>query len=227
MKRAANILVLTLAFGAGSALVKAQATSGQAPTITLYSRIKYTDARSDLCFNLDAGELIPEGRRCDIYYGTLRAGEDFDWFQSGTTTVNRSKIRDLGPYSWTDGFTVPVIEPFPKLKPGETRPVIVDTSGADGADGLPGKPAVNGDGTLQRPIVVDRPSRAKNDGTPKIDPIFAKAIVGHMYVIHVIDQTADFYALFRVESLERGDKCTISWRKILAPEEQAEKMVKQ
>jgi len=39
-------------------------------------------------------------------------------------------------------------------------------------------------------------------------------------VIHVVDDVRDFYALFRVEALERGDNCSISWRLIFAPETQ-------
>ena len=54
--------------------------------------------------------------------------------------------------------------------------------------------------------------RPKHDGKPKIDPIFVKAVVGHIYAIHVVNDTNDYYALFRVEALNRGDRCTISWR---------------
>jgi hypothetical protein len=44
-----------------------------------------------------------------------------------------------------------------------------------------------------------------------------KAIVGHLYAIHVVTDTQDFYALFRVEALTRGDNCTVSWRWVPAP----------
>jgi hypothetical protein len=95
------------------------------------------------------------------------------------------------------------------LKAGEQRHISIDTSGADGADGAD---AVG--------IVRPRPgaSRPKNDGKPKVDPLFVKAVSGHLYVIHVVDDVRDFYALFRVEALERGDNCVISWRLITAPE---------
>jgi hypothetical protein len=131
-------------------------------------------------------------------------------------------------------FTVPVIEPLPKLKPGERRRVSIDASGADGADGEPGRPGArgaDGDGVVRDDVMrepaardLENPDipqaslpRPKRDGKPKVDPMFVKAIVGHMYVIHVVDETRDFYVLFRVESLERGDNCTISWRRIEPP----------
>jgi hypothetical protein len=115
-----------------------------------------------------------------------------------------------------------------KLKPGERRQIGVDTSGADGADGrdgLPGARGEDGDGAVRSrptqarsvPIEPSRPpSGPKRDGKPKIDPLFVKAIPGHMYVIHVVDDVNDFYALFRVEELESGDNCTISWKRITA-----------
>ncbi len=69
----------------------------------------------------------------------------------------------------------------------------------------------------------EKPWRPKNDGKPKIDPLFVKAIAGHVYVIHVGDDLRDFYALFRVDALERGDNCTISWKLIPEPVDQTGK----
>lgn len=223
-----SILLLSLSYRTTSS-ASASLTVPQTPTITLYAKNKYQADPRARCFNLEAGSLVTEDRRCDLLYGTLYAGEDFDWFQSWAGANNRSVIRDLGPQLWTDSYTVPVIEPLPKLKPGEQRHITIDTSGADGADGvpgLPGAPGADADGVVRQsaaPPVVARQSRPKNDGTPKIDSLFAKAIVGHMYVIHVVDPSSDFYALFRVEALERGDKCTISWRLIPSPQDRTEK----
>ena len=45
----------------------------------------------------------------------------------------------------------------------------------------------------------------------------AKAIVGHMYVVHTKDRDNDHYALFRVESLEPGKNVTISWKLVASP----------
>ena len=51
--------------------------------------------------------------------------------------------------------------------------------------------------------------------------MFVRAVLGHIYVIHVVDDVRDFYALFRVENLQKGDQCTISW-KLIAPPKPAE-----
>ncbi|MDQ3257776.1 MAG: hypothetical protein M3R15_28460 [Acidobacteriota bacterium] len=45
-----------------------------------------------------------------------------------------------------------------------------------------------------------------------------RAVVGHMYVMQVKDNDSDFYAMFRVESLEPNGECTISWKHAPSPE---------
>jgi hypothetical protein len=212
---------------------------------TLYSPLQYNHDQSRAFFDFQKGEVAKRGAPWDLAYGLLRAGEEFDWFQSSGSFGNRSVIKDLGRLEWTSRFDVPVIEPLPKLKPGERRMVTVDVSGADGADGARGR-----DGTLGRsgyadpvnagpsklptsdiddtgvirsnpapdpaPKIEPRP-KPKRDGKPKIDPMFVKVVVGHIYAIHVVDDSRDYYVLFRVEELTRGDHCTISWRLAPAP----------
>jgi hypothetical protein len=51
----------------------------------------------------------------------------------------------------------------------------------------------------------------------KGDVVSVKAVVGHMYVVHVVDGASDYYALLRVEAVERGDNCTITWKVVPAP----------
>lgn len=46
-----------------------------------------------------------------------------------------------------------------------------------------------------------------------------KVVAGHMYLVHVKNREADLYAMFRVETLEPNDHCTISWRVVPSPEE--------
>jgi hypothetical protein len=215
-------------------------------TVTFYSRFAQgNDSRS--AFDFESRVQGPRRGSWDIAYGNLRAGEDFDWFESSGAFGNRSVIKDLGLLNWTDNFVVPVIEPFAKLKPGERRTITIDVSGADGAAGANGSPgaagangrrgADAGSGQPQNDTAEMTPARTpspagnlppgrpKRDGKPKIDSIFVKAIAGHLYAIHVVDDTQDYYVLFRVEALTRGQSCTISWR--FAPAPVAETVQKQ
>jgi hypothetical protein len=239
MKRARLMfagMVISLLCLNGPPIVSGRATSQQGAsqdsTVTLYSVIKYPGEgrKYSLTFNKTGSQSFRGDG--DLRYGALYAGDDMDWFQSSFDQENRSVIRDLGEHDWLTWFEVPVIEPLAKLKPGEQRQISVDTSGADGADGVPGAPGNHGadyDGVVRvRPIPVTELAsavpapltRPKRDGKPRIDPAFVKAIVGHLYVIHVVDESRDFYALFRVDALERGDHCTVSWKLFPDPSKQ-------
>ncbi len=227
--------VLTLAIGFPGLL---SSDAGSTELATLYSPNKYPRLQQNSCVNLSRDGAKQRLDPCDLVYGSLYAGDDWDWFQSSQAPLSRSVIKDLGQLTWNASFTVPVVAPFPKLGPGEQRHFTVDVSGADGvdgADGAPGRPGADGAGAPVKPradaegessnlwpprIAAPRPQRPRNDGKPKIDPVYVKAMVGHLYVIHVVDEASDFYALFRVESLERGDHCTISWKLIPAPADQ-------
>lgn len=154
----------------------------------------------------------------DLYYGNLRTGSDWDWLQV-TGAGSRNKIKSLGRKEWTDEIKVPKLEPYPKLEPGQQRMVVIDTSGKDGIDGLPGAPGRNADGSFGS-SVLDKPpppaqtprEKIKSDYNP-----FEKAVLGNMYVLRVVDEKNDFYVLFRVDELESGRRCKISWKKIDAP----------
>ena len=61
-------------------------------------------------------------------------------------------------------------------------------------------------------------SRQRTQGKPKVDPVFVKAIAGHIYAVRVVDEKPDYYALFRIESLGDGT-CNISWKIIPSPGE--------
>jgi hypothetical protein len=202
--------VLAIVAAMAMAICNVAAQDNSHPTVTLYSPNKYHD-QSRAMFDFQLRALAPRRGHWDVAYGLLYAGDEFDWLQSSAGQDNRSLIKDLGEHAWADRFAIPQVEPLAKLKPGEQRQIMVNTSGADGADGAPG---ADGDGVVRQRA---EPSRPKNDGKPKVDPIFVRAVVGHMYVIHVVDDSRDFYALFRVESLQRGDNCTISWKLIAPP----------
>lgn len=233
---------LVLIFGvilcvANPASVLTQQLKADAPSVKLYSDIKYRGEHRPGCLNLRTSAAYsiwstPARGTCDLYYGMLQVGDEKDWVQSASGQSDRSVIKDLGVFEWTSSFKVPVVDPLPKLKPGEQRQVTIDASGADGADGAagkpgaPGQPGADADGVVrerpvrepQLPAPLAIPARPKRDGKPKVDPLFVKAVAGHLYVIHVVDETADFYALFRIDALERGDNCTISWQVIPNPD---------
>ncbi|MDX6447313.1 MAG: hypothetical protein QOH71_4387 [Blastocatellia bacterium] len=232
MKRAGLIFIGAVISLSGTGTSFAQQPATQDSPVTLYSVIKHAGETLKYSVTFKVPSDKPLRGDGDLRYGSMYAGDDLDWFQSSFTEGNRSVIRDLGEHDWSTWFEVPVVEPLARLKPGEQRRISVDTSGADGADGAPGspgapgKPGADGDGVVRAlPIsVAELPrvipataARPKRDGKPKIDPAFVKAIVGHVYVIHVVDDTRDFYALFRVEELQRGDYCTVSWKLIPEP----------
>jgi len=227
------IALVMLAYAFGSQ-VSGQQGARQDSTVTLFSGIKHRDQGLRSCLNFPG---TPTSPGCDVRYGALYARDDLDWFESSTAEGNRSVIMDLGAHEWNAEFRVPVIEPLAKLKPGEKRHITVDTSGADGADGAGRRPARLGStddvfsrvlparndvpveyATLPQPSKETAPaSRPKRDERTKTSSLYVKAIVGHVYVIHVVDELRDFYALFRVESLQQGDRCTLSLKLIPAP----------
>jgi hypothetical protein len=208
--------------------------------VTLYGPLARGHDFSRANFSFRTGKL---GRDGDLDYGSLYVSEEHDWFQVSTAKGVRTAFRDLGKHDWTDSFSVPVVEPFPVLKEGEQRHVTVDASGRDGEDGAPGAqgaegedgaPGVDGGGVTRPPLPVTGaargpeslseprpPRRPKHDGVPKVDPVFVKAVPGHMYVIRVVDADEDFYVLFRIESLVRGDNCTITWKRVPPPAQSA------
>lgn len=248
MKRAGSIFigaVISLSCLNTSTGASAQQPVSQDSNVTLYSVIKHRGERRKSCISFNAGSLKTD---CDLSYGLMYAGDQLDWFQSSTAQGNRSVIKDLGEHDWLTWFEVPVVEPLAKLKPGEQRQVTIDVSGADGANGAPGRNGTSGFSNIgtdrSTPSLTtinnERPERnisptvsaidfpplpppSNRERKPKIDPLFVKAMAGHMYVIHVVDDSRDFYALFRVEALQRGDNCTVSWKLIPEPVKQSGK----
>lgn len=234
-----RVVLIILASLSASAAAIAQQNSEPA-TVTLYSPIKYQQDQSRAFFDFQNKILAQRGGRWDLGYGSIYLNENFDWFQSSAVNGSRSVIKDLGKHAWSDKFNVPSIKPLGSLKPGEPRQIIVDLSGRDDIDRLHGArgeasdPGVTRDsrhtetrgttrpmrdfGEVIEPTPAPAPFlRPKGNGKSGIGPAFVKAIVGHIYAIHVVDDERDFYTMFRVEALTRGDNCTISWRLISAP----------
>lgn len=203
-------------------------SKAQPPTIRLYSPNKHRGEGRESGFNFENASASPTYSAADLRYGSLYVGDELDWFESSGVQGNRSVIKDLGQRNWSDKFDVPVVQPLAKLKPGEQRRITIDASGAAGANGAAGAPGSRLDKSSE--IVIPAPSRTPDElppipeaapetpkRKPRVDPMFVHAVIGHMYVIHVVDETRDFYALFRVEELQRGDNCTISWKLIAPP----------
>ena len=199
----------------------------------IYSPVRYRNQRVNFCLNFQTGLSTTNGEPCDLRYGALGIAYDFDWLEASAARGSRSVFKDLGLKNWGDSFEVPVIAALPKLKPGEQRTISVDTSGRTGEKGKPGRegaPGVNGSGGPPAPPVSgsvifstdlpDGPKEApvaqKPTSPPKLDPIFVKAIVGHMYVARIVDDNSDYYALFRVDAIE-DHVCSISWKLIPTP----------
>jgi hypothetical protein len=171
----------------------------------------------------------------DFRYGGLRAGDDWDWFDLSFAHNSRGKIVDLGKLNWTDSFEAPFIKPYRKLKEGEHRNVTVNTSGKNGAKGADGKKGADGqnaDGSVGNKgysaqvandsVQTNKSEVNKNENTKTEEESyqpFTKAILGNVYVMRVVDNTNDFYVLFRIEELERGHRCKISWKRIDSPKE--------
>lgn len=200
---------------------------GGRETITLYSALKYQNSRPQQCLSFTAGRLVPRrGGGWDLCYGYIYAGKDLDWFEVLGSEDSRTVLKDLGRINWGATFKLSVLEPLPKLKEGERRQITIDTSGRNGADGAPGAARAGAPGTnenwmeqiwpnLTIPLeTVKNPPHRKRLGN---QPALAKAVPGHIYEIHVVNSRDDFYALFRVDSLTRGDNCTISWERVPTP----------
>jgi hypothetical protein len=175
-----------------------------------------------------------------LTYGATYLGEDLDWFDVYET--DRTVIKDLGKINWNDKFKLSVIKPLRELKPGEQRRLAIDTSGKPGRNGIDGAPGRNGGEGLLESVMGAEPGA---NGRPNTDPgavyevwrgpslspgaaasktkarislpVMAKAVLGHMYAIHVVNPQSDFYVLVHVDALVRGDNCTISWKRIPSP----------
>ena len=196
--RLKQAILLMLAFGACTSssvaldgYAEQNASGGIAQTFTLYPpRDKSTGKydESRACFSFKFGaNKQPSSVEWELGYGFAQISNE-DWLTINTGRPDqRSVLKGLGKRSWADSFRVPALEPLPELMEGQRREVTIDASA--------GTHAAWANSTTH----------------------FAKATVGNMYVMHVKDDQADFYVLFRIEQLEQGEQCTISWKRIPNP----------
>jgi hypothetical protein len=127
----------------------------------------------------------------EIKYGYWATNEHSDWFDVDSSS-GASKIKDLGALQWSEVESVPIL-PAP----------------------LPALQGVKG----------PRPGETWEESSGQR---VTQAVEGHVYLVHVKDTLCDhqgtrpfvndFYVMFRVERLEPGDRCTISWKQVPWPE---------
>jgi hypothetical protein len=87
-----------------------------------------------------------------VAYGD-RVGINWDLFHISGGKADRTRMIEIGKFGWSDKFTVPYVEPWAALSPGERRNITINASGGSGTqgprgrDGADGVAGMNGDGT--------------------------------------------------------------------------------
>jgi len=186
-------------------------------------------------------DLITLKQYCSGYeaiaYGD-RVSDHWDIFSISGRAGSRTRMIDLGEYTWKDNFTIPEVEPWPELRPGERRTIIVNTSGANGQPGSPGTdgaPGRNADGyptALPTSKAVSPKQQTENVdyahaplnrqvtssisvqgmvGKPDSYTPYSEVKPGHMYLIHVVNSSYDRYVLLRADNIVRGEKVSVSF----------------
>lgn len=190
-------------------------------------------------------DLVTLKQGCTSYhcvsYGD-RLGNNWDILKVHGGAVNRTRMMMIGKLDWTDKITVPYVEPWSELAPGESRTVTFDTSGGGGRSGSHGLSGANADGSTVGVAVLDGESIlfptvpemdkasaglsnqvssqiVSKDGKSRADrysPVL-EAKKGYMYVIRLKDEKVDQYILLRVDELTRGEKVVISYKRLNVP----------
>lgn len=151
-----------------------------------------------------------------IDYGS-RLGVNWDIFQLSSFTA-QSRMIDLGQHSWDETIGIPSIEPWPELKPGENRNVTFNTSGAGRGQPIDyGKASlttqvsstVTQTGTASGGLVRTGKVVKADTYTPVIE-----AKKNHVYLVHILDKKWNYYLLFRVDDLVRGEKAVLSFKRV-------------
>ena len=161
-----------------------------------------------------------------VGYGD-RVGDHWDIFALSGGADSRTRMIDLGAHTWKDNFTIPEVEPWPALKPGERRNIIVNASGADARSGKNDTRAKESVNTKDKSGKVDQkvdyahaPLDRQVTSTisvqgkaPKPDSYTPTTEVksGHMYLIHVVNSGDDHYVLLRADDIVRGEKVNVSF----------------
>jgi hypothetical protein len=124
-------------------LVMCSTGSAQAPApahrVTLYSCPNSPKAVGPSQLSFERGDTgladTQYDRDFDLYYGSLHAGDDCDWFFIGIGRADeRSVLRDLGPMKWKNVTSTPVVCPRPRLQQGEVPTEGLDTPASSRGD---------------------------------------------------------------------------------------------
>lgn len=164
-----------------------------------------------------------------VDYGD-RIGDHWDIFAISGRADSRTRMIDLGVHTWSDNFTVPEVEPWPALKPGERRSITINTSGANGT---PGRNADARDSNkkskhnsaysersdqkvdyahapLNRQVTSTISVQGKVAKPDSYSPV-TEVKPGHMYLVHVVNSSDDHYVLLRADNIVRGEKVSVSF----------------
>lgn len=225
-----KILLILISLFVLSFTVYSQSNSSNLKKLELYSVYDENGKSNYKLINKGCFSFITKANDCkrkDLSYGHLRIGSDWDWFQV-FGEGSRNKIVKIGNFEWTDDFEIPIVEPYQKLKDGEKRKVFISADGKDGANGKKGKDGADGrnwDGTFNAKPIAETIQTEKSEITvekessetkleQEVYQLFAEVILDNIYVMRIVEDDKDFYILFRVDELEKGHKCVISWKKI-------------
>jgi hypothetical protein len=164
-----------------------------------------------------------------VDYGD-RIGDHWDIFAISGRAGSRTRMIDLGVHTWSDNFTIPEVEPWPALKPGERRSITINTSGANGTPGRDAdtrdsnkKPKHNSGNAersdqkvdyahapLSRQVTSTISVQGKAAKPDSFSPV-TEVNLGHMYLIHVVNSSDDHYVLLRADNVVRGEKVSVSF----------------
>lgn len=167
------------------------------------------ELRSKSCFNLIKLEQKCNGPQV-LSYGN-RIGDNWDIFAITPASTSQTRMIDLGKYNWTDKISLPEVEPWPKLGPGEQRNIRIDASGTPG----PGNKTMAHE-TIERQVssnISMNGTVVRADGFTPLSEVKK----GHMYLARVVDRAHDHYVLLRVDDVTRGTKVAISFLSVVLP----------
>lgn len=189
-----SLVILISAFGS-----IAGQTNAELQQVTLYNFSAQQPDASRSAINFETGKrghLHSEPpTEFDLMYGGMVIEKDGKVFPDWLrVTDSRSMIVDLGAKKWQDFKVTP---PFPKAS--KSRPP------------LP---------LSKRPIVIDV-SAGSTEVSPYRQVVEVKA--GRVYLMRLLHGKKVVYTMFRVESLNSGESCVLSWKQVRPPNVDDEK----